>query len=186
MEPTTTLQADDDALMAAYQKGDQAAFGALYERYAPVLSRILRRGGLAGEETRDLVQESFLHLHRARADYRPGEGLKPWLVTIALNLGREHLRRRRRHPETALDEEGEKRLGVAPHDPVGADRARAVHAALRALPPEQREVVVLHWFEEFSFPEVSRILGIGVSAAKVRAHRGYGKLRQWLERHGGT
>jgi len=184
METETSLAADDDALMAAYQGGDQDAFGLLYERYAPMLRRILRRGGLGDEETSDLVQESFLHLHRARADYRSGGGLRPWLVTIALNLKREHLRRRGRRPEAALDERAEERAGVAAHDAAAADRSRAVHAALQELPEGQRQVIVLHWFEEFSFPEISRILGVGLSATKVRAHRGYGRLREWLEHRG--
>ena len=64
------------------------------------------------------------------------------------------------------------------HDPVLADRARMLYRALDELSPAQREVVVLHWLEGFSFGDVAQIVGASRSAVKVRAHRAYALLRE--------
>jgi len=84
----------DEQLMSAYVAGDSAAFRVIFERYAPLLTRAMLRELYAREEASDLVQQTFLQLHRARKDFDPGQKLKPWIFTIALNLKREHFRRR--------------------------------------------------------------------------------------------
>jgi RNA polymerase sigma-70 factor (ECF subfamily) len=173
-------QRSDEALMAAYVQGDEAAFRALFERYAPQLVRLLRVGNLGEEAARDLTQQTFVQLHRARRDFRQGSALRPWLLTIAFNLKRDHLRAQRRRPEVLSDEVEQ----AVEHHPANglqrqADRAR-VRRAVARLPEAQREVVELHWFQELPFPQVAEILGIRVSTAKVRAHRGYKRLRALL------
>src|SRR5512142_912477 len=82
----------DEELMAAYVDGDQAAFRELFARHAPLLTRVVRAQLKSDEETRDLVQQVFLQLHRARRDYRKGDPLRPWLFTIAYNLCRDRWR----------------------------------------------------------------------------------------------
>jgi RNA polymerase sigma-70 factor, ECF subfamily len=165
----------DEELMAAHIAGDGAAFRELFDRYAPILLGVLRRSLPRPDDARDLLQLTFLHVHRARADYRPGAPFRPWLFTIALNLRREHFRRVARRPEEPLDEESA--AAVPPSDPTDAAR---VHAALSVLPESQREVIVLHWFAGLSFPEVASVVGASVPAVKVRAHRGYERLRAIL------
>jgi RNA polymerase sigma-70 factor (ECF subfamily) len=123
------------------------------------------------------VQQAFLQLHRARADFDGGMRFKPWIITIAMNLGRDLLRRRGRWGEAIVDEE---RL-VAPEAPVAdVEEAARVRAALAQLPRDQREVIELHWFEELSFPEIAGIVGAKPGAVRVRAHRGYETLRKLL------
>lgn len=170
----------DEELMAAYVGGRADAFGTLFERYAPMLLRVMRRQIRNGDDAEELVQQTFLQLHRARNDFEPGRRLRPWLMTIAYNLRREYFRRRMRKPEAALE-----------HEPPASERggdplerhedANRVRAALEMLPAGQRDVIVMHWFEEMSFPDVAEVLGLSVSAVKVRAHRGYKVLRQALE-----
>ena len=84
--------------MAAYVGGDRSAFAVLFERYAPRLLRLMQRDLGRGEDAHDLVQQTFLQLHRARRDFRAGAKLRPWLFTIALNLKRQHFRRQGRRP----------------------------------------------------------------------------------------
>ena len=88
--------------MAAYIAGDAAAFRELFARYSPVLYRMMLRDLRRPEEARDLVQQTFLHLHRARNDFDGRLRFRPWIFTIALNLKREHFRRVRRRPEAPL------------------------------------------------------------------------------------
>jgi len=171
--------------MGAYVSGDASAFVRLFERWGPRLRQMFQRHGMRTDEADDLVQQTFLHLHRARADFRAGSMLRPWLYTIALNLMRQSLRRRGRKPEVGLDPAAPE--PPAPRvDPDAGIVGETVRAALARLPENQREVIVLHWFEGLSFREVGEVLGATATAVKVRAHRGYGRLRAELEAAGVT
>jgi RNA polymerase sigma-70 factor (ECF subfamily) len=168
----------DEELMAAYVGGDGGAFKELFQRYAPKLERLMSRELFAREEAHDLVQQTFLQLHRARFDFDPEQRFKPWIYTIAMNLKREHFRRRRRRPEVLGDVAPERASKGTPHDAFEAHRSLAW--ALARLPEDSRSVIELHWFDGLSFAEVAKCLGIGTVAAKVRAHRGYQRLKKLL------
>jgi RNA polymerase sigma-70 factor (ECF subfamily) len=170
----------DEELMDAYVAGDATAFRALFDRYAPLLARVLSRRVRSGDLARDLVQQTFLQLHRARNDFRQGARLRPWLFTIALNLQREHLRRQGRRPEAPLELDGRQDPAVGPHGVERLDAAQTLWWALDRIHPDHREVIVLHWFEGLSFSEISELCGVSVTAVKVRAHRGYVALRGLL------
>lgn len=169
----------DEDLMSAWVGGDPRAFREIFDRYAPRLLGMLRRGLHDEPAAQDLVQQTFLQLHRARADFRAGARFRPWLFTIALNLKREHFRRLSRRREEARDD-FEQHVGSAPSgDHLAREQAaRLVQLALRELPDNQREVIELHWLAELPFPEVAEAVGASLSAVKVRAHRGYARLRE--------
>jgi RNA polymerase sigma-70 factor (ECF subfamily) len=169
----------DEELMMAYVGGDRAAFDELFARFAPSLLRVMRQQLRSQEEANDLVQQTFLQLHRARHDFRPDAKLRPWLFTIALNLKREHLRRLKRRPEAELSLDG-RNDPLAKPDAERLEAARTLSFALERLQPAYREVIELHWLGELSFPEISELLGASLSAVKVRAHRGYAALREIL------
>jgi RNA polymerase sigma factor (sigma-70 family) len=170
----------DEQLMAAYVAGDSAAFRVIFERYAPLLLRSMLRELYVREEANDLVQQTFLQLHRARADFDPGQKLKPWVFTIAMNLKREYFRRKKRRPERSLDAETTVEPAVAALGAAQVEARRTLSRVLTDLPPDQREVIELHWFDGLEFPEVAAVVGASVSAVKVRAHRGYVRLRAAL------
>lgn len=181
----TSPEPSDEQLMAAYVEGDRDAFARLFRRWAPKLRAIYQRAGLGRDEADDLVQHCFLQVHRARHDFRSGSRLHPWLYMIALNLRRELFRRRGRKPEQGLDSEG-----AEPRAPdMDADAplvAAIVRRALERLSDSQREVIVLHWFEGLSFTEIGELVGASTTAVKVRAHRGYVRLREALRADGVT
>jgi RNA polymerase sigma-70 factor (ECF subfamily) len=164
--------------MLGYARGDRAAFKELFERYAPKLERLMLRDLYAREEVNDLVQQTFLQLHRARLDFDPSQRFKPWIYTIALNLKREHFRRFRRRPAVLADTLDERPAPAGAHEALEAHRS--LSWALAQIPEENRSVIELHWFDGLSFAEVAKCLGIGAVAAKVRAHRGYVRLRKLL------
>jgi RNA polymerase sigma-70 factor (ECF subfamily) len=171
----------DEALMAAYAQGDQAAFKELFARYATLLTRVVRAQVGSDEECRDIVQQTFLQLHRARRDYRAGEPLRPWLFTIAYNLCRDRWRSLGHRREVDIEQ------APPPVDTTTASdllqerqRAARLREALATLPPEQRQVVEMHWFAGLPLPEVATALGASLSAVKVRAHRAYERLRNNL------
>lgn len=171
----------DEELMLAYADGDESAFRELFQRYAPVLLRLCMRQVGRTADAQDLVQQTFLQLHRARRDFRAEMRLRPWIMTIALNLARDLLRRRGRRPETTVDESALPAVPASTGADADADVARRVRLALSGLPREQREVIELHWFEQLSFTEIAGIVGATSGAVRVRAHRGYVTLRKSLD-----
>jgi len=170
----------DEQLMAAYVAGDGAAFRVIFERYAPLLMRAMLRELYVREEANDLVQQTFLQLHRARADFDVEHKLKPWIFTIAMNLKREYFRRKKRRPERSLEAEATLEPAVGALGAARVDARRTLARVLGDLPADQREVIELHWFDGLEFPEVAEVVGASVSAVKVRAHRGYVRLRAAL------
>src|SRR5690606_29678666 len=146
----------------------------------PMLVRLVSRHLRSEELAREVVQQTFFQLHAARHDFRSDAKLRPWVFTIAMNLVREHYRRASRRKELALDEA---RLVARERErpPLeGRERASLLHAAMAQLPENQREVVVLHFFEERPFAEVAQIVGSTEGAVRVRAHRAYKRLKELL------
>ena len=170
----------DEELMAAYKAGDAAAFRELFDRHSPVLLRVMRHQLRRPEDARDLVQQTFLQLHRSRADFRDGAQLRPWLFTIAMNLKREYFRRAGRRPESPLELDGRSDPTVAPRGHEQLEASDELGFALRQLPEEQREVITLHWLAGVPLPDVAQMVGASLSAVKVRAHRGYAAMRRAL------
>jgi len=179
--PKPVCDRTDEALMSDYVAGDEAAFRELFDRYAPVLLRSARRRVASGEEASDVVQQAFLNLHRYRADFRQGAKLRPWLMTITMNLVREHHRKLKRKREWGSEPiEGAVQM-ADPRTPV-EDFIDASHVreAMGELLDNQRQVIELRWFQDKSYDEISEIVGASVAAVRVRAHRGYERLRAAL------
>jgi RNA polymerase sigma-70 factor (ECF subfamily) len=178
-EPQGAEPESDEQLMVAYAAGSTLALERIFDRYAPLLLNVLQRRMADRDEARDLIQQTFLQLHRARADFDPSRRFRPWLFSIALNVQREHFRSRGRQAETALVDAA---LAEAVDGDVGrAEAACDIERALPRLSPEQREVVELHWLADLTFPEVATIVGATVGATRVRAHRAYLQLRALLD-----
>lgn len=176
----------DEALMAAYQKGDGIAFETLFSRYQDrvfgYFARILGDRSLA----EDLFQRTFLQVHRARADYDAARPFVSWVFGIASNLGKDELKRRARRPGEVnwlAPEEAPARTTAnadAETQLIVQERWARVEGALAKLPDSQREVIILHKLEGLSFPEIANALGEEVEAVKARAFRGYRALRKLL------
>lgn len=177
--------------MEAYvRSNDQSAFEALFRRFGPMLHGMAKRQTRSESLASDIVQQTFLQVHRARFDFRQGAKVKPWIFTIATNLVREHFRRKGRRPETSYEAMREETPHIEPSEaPIDLaqlefehlDRER-IRRALSALPEQQRLVIELHWLQGHPFPEVAKMVGASVSAVKVRAHRGYQRLRSHVEK----
>lgn len=174
--------ASDEVLMCAYVDNDNtAAFNQLFKRYAQRIHRLYLSRGLSDADARDLVQQTFLNLHRSRADYRRGKMLRPWLFTIAYNLMRDAFRKRGHRITVEVTDDIASDNSTSEGEIIDRERARSIRNAVADLPAKQREVIELHWFSELSFPDISKVLGVGLSAVKVRAHRGYQRLKKSLE-----
>jgi len=174
---STGTDATDEELMLAYVEGDRAAFRVLFERFGPRIHRMVRRHVPSDDDARDLVQQTFLKLHGARHDFRTDAMLRPWLLTIAMNLLRERWRSAKRRKSVPVDDV-ELASDSRTSEPLETRlRRERVIAAVAVLPEAQREVIELHWFQELPFAEVAMIVGANEGAVRVRAHRAYERLK---------
>jgi RNA polymerase sigma-70 factor (ECF subfamily) len=168
--------------MSAYVAGDARAFEELFARLAPRIHGFFLRSFRDEGVADDLLQVTFMKMHRARERYRKDLRVTPWLFAIAARVRLDELRRRLRMPEEADEEALARADEQAPRDPPPDTEARdAVRAALQALPESQRAVIHLHRYEGMTFAEIAQVLGTTPGAVKLRAFRGYETLRQQLK-----
>jgi RNA polymerase sigma-70 factor (ECF subfamily) len=169
--------ASDETCMSAYMNGDEHAFEQLWTSYAPLLERFFMRRGKRPADAQDLVQQTFLKLHRARGDYRAGELVRPWIFTIARNAGHDHGRRQLRRPETHCEVDTQPAPESADDDLLHSERTRVLAAALENLSHPQRRLLNEHWLEERSFAQIAKRDGVEPTTLRVRAHRACAQLR---------
>ena len=167
------------ALMVRYQAGDAEAFEELYAGLGPPLRRYLHALARSADRADDLLQETFLQIHRSRRTYNPARPVRPWAFAVARNVWLMHERTRRRREPPHVDLEWVADLGVPPEADALGPRDE-VRRALAKLPPDRAEVLLLHHVWGFTFDEIGKILGIRSGAARVRASRAMGAVRGLL------
>ena len=170
----------EDRLAVRCRSGDPAAFDELVGRYQIRLFRFAFRMLRDRAEAEDAVQETFLRAYRALPRYRPDGYFSSWIYRITLNECRRRLRGKRSTLSLDLTP-----LTDNLPDPQAAvmnnERHRQLRLALEMLPEHYRVVMMLFYFEDMSVNEISRTLGVSVSAVKVRLHRGRDRLAARLE-----
>ena len=165
----------DVDLMLAFCAGADAAFDALFARWAGPLLNFLERmvGDRATAE--ELVQESFLRVHRARDRYEPRARFSTWLYRIGTNLALNELDRPRRRHLHLVDDASDRAAAAAPRidDCVDARRSGvAVERALAQLPERQRLALWLRSAEGHSYKEIAAALETSEKSVKALVHRG--------------
>ncbi len=162
--------------MMRYQGGSLEAFQEIYAQLAPGVRRYLLHLAAGSEIADDLLQETFLQLHRSRAAYNPDYAVRPWVFGLARNV---FLMNRRAARQWAKLHEPREELPEAPVLPE-ADRLGSreeIRRALAQLSPDHVESLLLHHEWGFSFAEIAGMLGITAAAARARASRGMADLR---------
>jgi RNA polymerase sigma-70 factor, ECF subfamily len=190
----TAQQADarDRADMEKLQAGHDAVLNDLMERHASPIFHFLCRMVGNEDDANDLAQETFVRVFKSRGSFRTEQRFSTWLFTIAANLARNHFRWRARHPNVSLEEENpetEQSLGStlsanspAPNEAaLATERAQAVRGAVKKLPEDLREAIVLCEWEDRSVAEAATILGTTPKAVESRLYRGRQILRERLK-----
>ena len=172
--------------MERYANGNDAAFSALYDAIAPRLLSFLSKATRDAAATEDLVQQTFLQIHRARGSFIRGAPVMPWALAIAKRLMIDGTRRRRlelgvfRHASADDERRGyEPSATTATADEVldGRRLEERVQQQFDALPETQRSAYGLVKLEGLSLKAAAQVLGISVTAVKLRTHRAYVALR---------
>jgi len=188
------VKESDEELMVACKEGDETALDELYRRYqGPVFGFAYRYMGNA-EQAQDVVQETFLRVHRGREQYQPSSKFSSWLFRIARNLCIDEKRRywnRRVMAESEMvadGQEGDTNIlqsfpddGTTAAEHLGEEEiARRIREAIEQLSDEQKEVMILSKYQGLSYREIGDILGISAESVKQRAYRAHMRLRELL------
>lgn len=166
-------------IMLRYQQGDSNAANELVRLLNRTLARYLYATSLGAPNFEDLLQECWLRIHKARASYRPGEPVMPWVLTIARHVRIDSYRKWRRTNGRELDIETRlEEISANPQQKwdtaIAAGRLRKL---MQILPDSQREVVVMLKVTGMSVQEVALATGATPAAVKQKAYRAYQTIR---------
>ena len=179
----------DEELIFKFQEGDLGAYDLIVRRYKDQLLNFAYRflGNL--EESEDVVQETFLRLYRNRHAYKQIAKFSTWIYTIAGNLAKTELRKRKRRKLVSISDLGfdEKEFEIIDE---GADTERQadsvikekiIQDAIEKLPFRFKQVIILRDIQELSYEDISSILRIPLGTVKSRVNRARLKLQSLLE-----
>lgn len=165
-----------DLAMERYARGDDAAFGEVYDAIAPRLYAFLLRQTRSDARAQDVLQQTMLKIHLARGSFIQGAAVLPWAYAIARRLFIDTTRRRR--DEVPIEDAPLRDRGPAPDEAAQSNEVVArIRRELDKLPENQRIAFQLIKEEELSVAEAAEVLGTTESAVKLRAHRAYQTLR---------
>jgi RNA polymerase sigma-70 factor (ECF subfamily) len=163
--------------MISYQRGDASAARALIDQLSSKLHLFFSNQMGSRAQADDMLQETWLRIHRARHTYRHGEPVLAWVYSIARRVRVDNYRRRRRieRREAAFDALDNIRLGSRPaHD------LPSFQELVAPLPESQREILVMLKVNGLSIEEVAQATSSTVAAVKQKVHRAYDRLRAVL------
>jgi len=178
----------DRLLMQRFQAGEDEVFDTLLQRYqAPLYTFILR---MLGDQVgaKDMLQETFLRVWERRDQYREIAQFSTWLYTIAANLVRSELRKRKLRRWIPLGHQSDDMPEIDPaDDAIGPEELAnssglrvKINEALQKLPREFREAVILRDINDLSYEEIATSLNVPVGTVKSRVNRGRQRLQELL------
>ena len=174
----------DAELLERYRSGEEDAFREIVNRYKNSLYAFLRRFINRQDLVEDVFQETFLQLYASRETFDSDRPLRPWLFTIAANKAKDALRKVQRHSAVSLGaiaDSGEVSVDdvvniltsnkVTPDEEITHDEtARRVRRIIEEMPENLRGILVLAYFEQFSYKQMADILSIPIGTVKSRLH----------------
>lgn len=167
--------------------GDMEAFESLVRKYQQKVYALCRRLTGAHQSADDLAQETFIKAYFSLDSFDESRPLYPWLRRIALNLGLNYVKRRGREKtfHDGRTDYGRRPMTQAAEGPEEelerAELEAGFERAVAALPSEQRNVFVLRFYEEMSYDEIARELGLPLGTVMSRLNRARRRLRELLE-----
>ncbi len=183
---------NDVQLLQRYTAGDEGAFQEIVNLYKDSVYAFLRRYLNQQDLVDDVLQETFLQVYVSRGTFDLSRPLRPWLFTIAANKAKDALRRRQRVDSTNLGSlfDNEEHsiddvLNTLEHDDrlpyddlIQEETAAEVKRVIARMPARLREILLLAYFQKFSYGEIAGILGIPVGTVKSRLHTAVGQFAE--------
>jgi len=184
----------DAELLARYGQGDEAAFREIVSRYKNSLYAFLKQFLNRQDLVEDVFQETFLQLFTSRESFDPGRPLRPWLFTIAANKAKDALRKSQRIaaiPIGTLSDSEEMSFddvlntlssdSTMPYEELEqGETAARVAQIIANMPDNLREILILAYFNKFSYKQMASILSIPIGTVKSRLHTAVARFaREW-------
>ncbi|MEP2446098.1 MAG: sigma-70 family RNA polymerase sigma factor [Balneola sp.] len=181
----------DEDLMEYFQNDHEPAFTELVRRYQDRLHNFLYRYTHDHQDCEDLVQETFLRVHKSKASYERIAKFSTWMYTIALNLAKSLYKKKQRmykvsiHKDPNDSEDFEMHIedpNILPdqelHEKLSLEQ---LEKALMSLPEDFREVVMLRDLQDMTYEEISDTTGIPMGTVKSRINRGRAQVQHMIE-----
>ena len=184
----------DAELLTQYAAGDEAAFRELVNRYKNSLYAFLRQFLNRHDLVEDVFQETFLQLFASRESFDQNRPLRPWLFTIAANKAKDALRKWQRTAAVPIGTMADSQElsfddmlnTVTADSTMPYDEMQKNETALRVgqivadMPESLREILILAYFQKFSYKQMAEILGIPIGTVKSRLHTAVGRFaKEW-------
>ncbi|MBO8454276.1 MAG: RNA polymerase sigma factor [Bacteroidetes bacterium] len=171
----------DDEIYALYAAGErEKAFNELVKKYGERLYWHIRSFSCSHEDTDDILQDTFVKIWNALPSFRGEARLFTWVWRIATNQVLNHIRDVRLRNFFSPASEVRPYLETLESDPYfnGDDAQKRLLAAIDKLPPKQRMVFVMRYFEELEYKDISEIMHTTVGSLKASYHHAYMKIRK--------
>lgn len=192
-EPDSMTETDE-VLIRRCRRGDERSFDILFERYKARIYTFILRFLRDPKTAEDVFQETFIRVFRKARHFRQQAKFSTWLYTIAANLCRDELKRRKRRQNVSLDEpltdNGHEGRVVGRIETTAAltngpraeaekrEIGRVVFSALEELPENAKQVIELHMIHGLRYREVAEILGCPIGTVQSRMHNAVQQLRK--------
>jgi len=189
----------DAELLARYSAGDEGAFREIVTRYKNSLYAFLKQFLNRQDLVEDVFQETFMQLFTSRESFDENRPLRPWLFTIAANKAKDALRKWQRTSAvpigTIADSEEisfDEMLNSLSADETlpseqleRSETAARVEQVIAKMPPNLREILILAYFNKFSYKQMAEILSIPIGTVKSRLHTAVGRFaKEWKASNG--
>lgn len=181
----------DEDLMEYFQQGKEPAFNELVKRYTDRLHNFLYRYTHNHQDCEDLVQETFLRVHKSKQSYERIAKFSTWMYTIALNLAKSLYKKKKRMQKVSIHKDendpNDFEMNIEDskilqdeelHQKLSLEK---LEKALMKLAPEFREVVVYRDLQELSYEEIAEITGVAMGTVKSRINRGRAQIQAMIE-----
>jgi RNA polymerase sigma-70 factor (ECF subfamily) len=182
-KPKSRSKVTDKELMELIQSGDEKAFTELVARYQDRLLNFVGRIVIDQETAEELIQETFLRIYNQKQSYTPEYAVSTWIYTIALNLARSELRKRKLRRFLSLDflkEESD--VEVAGRSTgIGEGLGPILAKAIESLPEDYKTAFVLCDIQRLPYQQIAEILRVPVGTVKSRINRARAMLRDKLK-----
>ncbi len=193
MKPFSKKQTDAE-LFAQYAAGEEAAFREIVSRYKNGLYAFLWNFLNRQDMVEDVFQETFLQLFNSRDSFDTSRPLRPWLFTIAANKAKDALRKQQRTATISIGAIADSQEmsfdsvlnaltsdSTMPYEELeGGEIALQVRRVVADMPENLREILVLAYFNKFSYKQMAQILSIPIGTVKSRLHTAVGRFaKDW-------
>jgi len=176
----TEKQIDHD-LIRRVQEGDMVAFNKIATRYKDRLMNVITRMISSQQEAEDIVQETFMRVYQHRDSFDFKHCFSTWIYTIALNLARNELRKRKRFKFFDIFDLQGKEGEIAVEMKLPSNLGKAIENAMATLPEKYKMAFVLRDIQELPYEEIAKIMNIPLGTVKSRVNRARAMLREKLK-----